>query len=153
MPSPCGANAICKEQRGAGSCSCISDYIGNPYEGCRPECSLNSDCPSNQACINNKCADPCRGTCGENAYCQVINHVPSCNCPLGYTGEPFTLCYRAPETVQRKTLFKTEKWVYIGGNFQQMWFPPIHATHRLAAATLNVGRLTGRLLARAFLVT
>ncbi|ENN73328.1 hypothetical protein YQE_10090, partial [Dendroctonus ponderosae] len=90
---------MCKEQRGAGSCSCVADYIGNPYEGCRPECSLNSDCPSNKACINNKCADPCPGTCGVNADCQVINHIPSCNCPLGYTGEPFTACYRAPEPV------------------------------------------------------
>nr|1OIG_A Chain A, Dumpy, isoform Y len=24
----------------------------------RPECVLNSDCPSNQACVNQKCRDP-----------------------------------------------------------------------------------------------
>lgn len=93
IPSPCGANAICREQNGAGACQCIQDYIGNPYEGCRPECTLNSDCPSNRACINNKCKDPCPGACGANAQCQVINHLPSCTCINGYTGDPFRYCH------------------------------------------------------------
>lgn len=91
-PSPCGPNTICKEQNGAGACTCISDYIGNPYEGCRPECVINTDCPSNKACINTKCRDPCPGSCGTNAVCQAINHVPSCNCIPGYTGNPFQYC-------------------------------------------------------------
>lgn len=92
VPSPCGANAECRARNRAGACTCLPEYIGNPYEGCRPECSLNSDCPSNRACINNKCADPCPGTCGQNANCQVINHLPSCNCLPGYTGDPFRYC-------------------------------------------------------------
>lgn len=92
IPSPCGSNAICKEQNGAGSCHCINEYIGNPYEGCRPECTLNSDCSSNLACIRNKCQDPCPGTCGRNAECQVVNHLPLCTCYLGYTGDPFQFC-------------------------------------------------------------
>lgn len=91
-PSPCGANAICKEQSGAGSCTCLSDYIGNPYEGCRPECTVNSDCVSNMACIRSKCQDPCPGTCGQNAICQVINHSPACTCIPGFTGDPFRYC-------------------------------------------------------------
>lgn len=91
-PSPCGANAICKEQNGAGSCTCIEDHFGNPYEGCRPECVLNSDCASNRACIRNKCQDPCPGTCGQNADCQVVNHLPSCTCWTGYEGDPFRYC-------------------------------------------------------------
>lgn len=91
-PSPCGSNAICREQNGAGSCSCLTDYIGNPYEGCRPECVLNSDCASNLACISNKCKDPCPGTCGQNAICQVVNHLPSCTCISGYSGDPFRFC-------------------------------------------------------------
>lgn len=97
VPSPCGANAICREQNGAGSCTCLPEYIGNPYEGCRPECVLNSDCPSNKACIRNKCQDPCPGTCGQNADCQVVNHLPSCNCRQGYTGDPFRFCNIIPE--------------------------------------------------------
>lgn len=92
FPSPCGANAICKERNNAGSCICLEDYVGNPYESCRPECILNSDCPSNKACIRNKCADPCPGTCGQNSVCQVINHLPSCTCNPGYTGNPFRYC-------------------------------------------------------------
>lgn len=92
IPSPCGSNAVCREQNGAGACHCLPEYIGNPYEGCRPECVLNSDCPSNRACIRNKCNDPCPGTCGQNAQCLVINHLPSCNCRIGYSGDPYRYC-------------------------------------------------------------
>lgn len=95
-PSPCGANAVCKEQNGAGSCTCLQDYIGNPYEGCRPECTVNSDCVSSLACVRSKCQDPCPGTCGQNAVCQVINHSPACTCTPGFTGDPFRYCNPAP---------------------------------------------------------
>lgn len=91
-PSPCGTNAICREQNRAASCQCLPEYVGNPYEGCRPECVLNSDCPSDKACTQNKCRDPCPGTCGQNAECQVINHIPSCSCRNSYTGNPYTYC-------------------------------------------------------------
>lgn len=101
-PSPCGPNAVCKERNGAGSCTCFPDYHGNPYEGCRPECLLNSDCPSNRACLQQKCQDPCPGTCGQNAECQVVNHLPTCNCIYGYTGDPYRLCSKP---VERKTEF------------------------------------------------
>lgn len=100
MPSPCGSNAVCREQNGAGSCTCLPDYMGNPYEGCRPECVLSSDCPSDRACIRSKCQDPCPGTCGTNADCQVVNHLPSCSCRPGYTGDPFRSC--RPQPVQCK---------------------------------------------------
>lgn len=100
IPSPCGFNAICREQNNAGACTCQENYIGNPYEGCRPECVLNSDCPSNKACINTKCQDPCPGACGQNADCQVVNHLPSCTCFPGYIGDPFRYCNIKP--VQRK---------------------------------------------------
>lgn len=96
VPNPCGSNSLCREQNGAGSCQCLPEYFGNPYEGCRPECVLNSDCPSNKACIRNKCQNPCGGSCGQNAECQVVNHLPSCTCRLGYTGDPYNYC-----TVQR----------------------------------------------------
>lgn len=91
-PSPCGANAICRERNGAGSCSCLPDYSGDPYAGCRPECVLNTDCPRNLACVNNKCADPCLGVCGANAQCTVVNHAPSCACLPGFTGNPLSAC-------------------------------------------------------------
>ncbi|XP_046391538.1 adhesive plaque matrix protein 2-like [Ischnura elegans] len=100
-PSPCGANAICREQNGAGSCTCIEDHFGNPYEGCRPECLINSDCPSVRACVQKKCQDPCPGTCGQNAHCQVVNHLPSCTCHPGYAGDPFRYCSPTPAEPQQ----------------------------------------------------
>lgn len=91
-PSPCGSNAICKEKNNIGSCVCSPGYFGNPYEGCRPECSVNTDCPSDKVCQQNKCQDPCPGTCGSNAECHTINHSPMCSCLRGYTGNPFQNC-------------------------------------------------------------
>lgn len=95
-PSPCGANALCKERNGAGSCSCIPEYHGDPYVECRPECVMNSECLRNRACINNKCIDPCPGTCGINAECRVVNHSPTCTCIPGYTGNPLNACREPP---------------------------------------------------------
>lgn len=91
-PSPCGPNAECREQNGAGSCTCLPDYLGNPYEGCRPECVVNTDCIPSKSCIRNKCQDPCPGTCGPLAICTVVNHLPSCSCPGGYSGDPYIRC-------------------------------------------------------------
>lgn len=59
---------------------------------CRPECILNNECPQNKACIKNKCMDPCPGTCGQNALCEVYNHVPMCRCPQGMIGNAFIQC-------------------------------------------------------------
>lgn len=92
-PSPCGVNAICKERNGAGACSCVPDFHGDPYVECRPECVMNSECPKNRACKNTKCVDPCPGTCGFNAQCHVFNHAPTCTCIQGYTGNPATICH------------------------------------------------------------
>ena len=95
-PSPCGSNAVCNRQRNAGSCQCIPEYFGDPYVACRPECVVHSDCPSNKACQRNKCIDPCPGTCGINAQCQVRNHLPTCTCIPNYIGDPFTACRLKP---------------------------------------------------------
>lgn len=87
-PSPCGSNALCRN----GECTCLQEYIGNPYQGCRPECVLNSECPRNRACINRKCVDPCIGVCAQNALCDVINHLPMCSCPHGMEGNALVQC-------------------------------------------------------------
>lgn len=109
-PSPCGPNAECKERNGAGSCKCLPDYYGNPYEGCRPECIMNSDCPSNKACQQQKCQDPCPGTCGQNAICQVVNHLPTCNCVVGYSGDPYRLCIKPVER-KKEFILKKISWI------------------------------------------
>lgn len=93
-PSPCGPNADCEERAGAGACLCVKGYFGNPYEGCHPECLVNSDCPSYRACTRNKCIDPCPGTCAANTDCLVVNHSPLCTCQNGYTGDPYRQCIR-----------------------------------------------------------
>lgn len=100
LPNPCGSNAACREQNGIGACQCLPEYFGNPYEGCRPECVHNSDCQSNLACIRNKCQDPCPGTCGQNADCRVVNHIPSCSCRIDYIGDPYRFC-----NVESKIIF------------------------------------------------
>lgn len=91
-PSPCGPNAVCKERNGAGACTCIDDFYGDPYLGCRPECVMNTDCATDRTCFNNKCLDPCPGSCGKNAECRVFNHAPSCFCLPGYKGNPLHAC-------------------------------------------------------------
>lgn len=98
QPSPCGSNSQCREVNGYSMCSCLSGYIGSPPT-CRPECSIDSDCSPNRACSNQKCRDPCPGTCGENALCNTISHRPYCKCPPGFTGNAFSRCY----VQQRKT--------------------------------------------------
>lgn len=93
----CGCNSICREHNGVGSCTCMQDYFGDPYIGCRPECLQSFDCPFNFACINAKCVDPCENSCGMNAECSVINHSPMCYCAPGYTGNAVIGCHPIPD--------------------------------------------------------
>lgn len=96
-PSPCGPNANCEN----GICKCLDQYFGDPYSGCRPECTTNNECSPTKACINNKCADPCVGVCGQLARCDVINHIPTCSCPSPLSGDPFILCKEVKEIIPR----------------------------------------------------
>ena len=95
-PSPCGPNSRCliTPQRAA-ACSCLPGYKGVPPV-CKPECVVSSECPQTHACVNQKCVDPCPGTCGINSRCIVVNHNPICSCPAGYVGNPFTSCQLPP---------------------------------------------------------
>ena len=72
--------------------------IGSP-PNCRPECVINVECPSDKACINRKCQDPCPGLCGVNAYCRVRNHIPICVCNRGFNGDPFSQCNRVTSKI------------------------------------------------------
>lgn len=101
-PSPCGLNSECRDINGVPSCSCLTNYLGSP-PNCHPECVINSECQSNKACVNEKCIDPCPGSCGINSKCMVINHIPICTCYDGYTGNPFDNCY--PKPPERKNFF------------------------------------------------
>ena len=94
-PNVCGPNSQCQAVGDYPQCSCLPNYYGSP-PNCRHECVLNSDCPSNKACIRNHCVDPCPGSCAVNARCGVYNHIPVCTCFEGYTGDAFSNCYPNP---------------------------------------------------------
>jgi hypothetical protein len=100
QPSPCGPNSECQVRGESPACSCLQNYIGSP-PNCRPECTINPECSSNLACVNQKCSDPCPGSCGTNARCNVVNHTPVCSCNPGFTGDPFIGC----SVVQGRTEF------------------------------------------------
>lgn len=92
-PSPCGLNTVCRTTGKSAICECLPGFFGNPsLGGCRPECTISSDCPRDKACVNTKCVDPCPGVCGFKAVCNVINHSPVCSCPQPLVGDPFSLC-------------------------------------------------------------
>lgn len=112
LPSPCGPNSECRDISGNPSCSCLANYIGVP-PNCRPECSISSDCPSNLACIREKCLDPCPGSCGIGAQCSVINHIPICTCVEGFTGDPFTRCIPNPPTRKDKIIPQIQQYIYL----------------------------------------
>ena len=90
-PSPCGPNSVCREINGQPVCSCVAGFLGAPPT-CRPECTVSTDCPLTQACTNQKCVNPCPGSCGFRAVCNVVNHNPICSCPADLTGDPFVQC-------------------------------------------------------------
>lgn len=109
IPSPCGPNSQCTAIDDRASCSCIPGMFGAP-PNCRPECTINQDCPSNRACFKQRCKDPCVGSCGFNAECTVQSHQPICKCFDGYEGDPYSGCnFRDGEP---KTLFVTNSFIF-----------------------------------------
>lgn len=96
IPSPCGANSQCRVVGETAACSCLPNYIGRA-PNCRPECIISAECPSDLACIKQKCSDPCIGACGIHAECSVTNHNSICQCEPGFTGDPFTGCREMPK--------------------------------------------------------
>ena len=97
-PGKCGSNAQCRVHNDIGVCSCLPEHFGNPYESCKPECVVNSDCVKSKGCERNKCVDPCPGVCGYRAECRVHDHVAMCFCLTGYRGDPFMACSPIPST-------------------------------------------------------
>lgn len=63
---PCLASVCC-----AVSLVCLRTEIG---------CASNVDCPTQRACINQHCVNPCKHTdlCQADQECQVDNHNPVC---------------------------------------------------------------------------
>ncbi|ETN60100.1 dumpy [Anopheles darlingi] len=105
--NPCARTAECLAQSHKAICSCPIGTVGDPFQNCykpqvvAPECTVDADCSSSKACINERCQDPCAGAnpCGGNAECRAVFHRPHCTCPIGWGGDPKTQCYKPECTV------------------------------------------------------
>lgn len=52
------------------------------------QCTLDTDCPETQSCIQHNCSDPCSFVdCGLNTICTVVDHTATCQCQPGYIGD------------------------------------------------------------------
>lgn len=78
-------------------CECPELMVPDLQGECRrivfdtpPQCTSDSECPSNEACINRLCRNPCN--CGSHATCNVENHRAVCSCESGYEGNPNIAC-------------------------------------------------------------
>lgn len=96
--SPCAHSAECHVENHRHRCLCHEGLIGDPFINCHkdalPECTINSDCISDLACINRVCQNPCLTTrCGSNSECVVHNHHPTCRCPINLAGDPQVQCF------------------------------------------------------------
>lgn len=104
---------------------------------------INAECSSNLACIGQKCQDPCPGSCGLNAECHVTNHIPICQCPEGFIGDPFSNCYAKPESRKDSLSFCNSPTLFSFINISiyiiqlQSLNTLIHATHRLVVQMLH----------------
>ena len=85
----CGTNAECSVNRHIPKCTCLPGYRGNPYDICRQiECLTDPECPDDKACRNEKCVNVCPCD-APNAICTASSHRQYCECPPGYTGDPY----------------------------------------------------------------
>lgn len=85
---------MCQETVGGRPvCSCPSGHSGNPLTYCRrAECLDHAECRGDMACRSGSCVNPCAGTCGSNANCEVIDLLNiaffvRCNKKITFLGE------------------------------------------------------------------
>lgn len=86
----CGERAECYGINHRAVCECPPGLSGDPRNSCvLLGCRSDTECPTDKACINNKCENPCDKTasCAINEICQVYNHRPECACPPGMIGD------------------------------------------------------------------
>ncbi|KAF7389943.1 hypothetical protein HZH68_011800 [Vespula germanica] len=92
----CGKGAECRAINHKAICECPPGLKGNPTVSCvLLGCRSNIDCPTNKACINNRCEDPCiSNPCTDKTECNVYNHVVECSCPPGYIADSKSGCVK-----------------------------------------------------------
>lgn len=97
--NPCGPNSLCRDMKGMTACSCLPGFSGTPpnCELASDACEVSDECDANEACIEEKCINPCEmEICAVNAFCNVVHHSPMCTCATGYAGNPFKGCKPMP---------------------------------------------------------
>ena len=111
---PCGKDQLCSIIDSSPLrtiiCQCPSDSFLDQNSRCIQAvvtdqslvagCTTDDMCPSNQACRNGLCENPC--DCGPNADCRIVQHRPVCTCREGFTGDPSAICYQAGCTVDEE---------------------------------------------------
>ncbi|VEN60882.1 unnamed protein product, partial [Callosobruchus maculatus] len=93
----CGNKAICHAYNHRAVCECPPGLVGDPQVNClQVGCRTDSECPSNRACINTKCENPCEAAnpCDAPAECKIYNHVVECICPPGTVSDGGRGCLR-----------------------------------------------------------
>ena len=57
-------------------------------------CSSDSECSNTLACDNRNCVSPCliANPCAPSAICLSKDHKATCECPPGFTGNPYQSC-------------------------------------------------------------
>ena len=110
-PGACGIDARCQVVGHNPVCSCANGFTGDPFVRCqprpvaiepvvKPECEVDPDCQTTQACIEQRCLNPCiqrPGICAPNAECRVVQHRPVCVCAEGFTGNPQVQCLQGKQ--------------------------------------------------------
>lgn len=104
----CAVNALCSASHHQPTCTCLPGYQGNAYVQCvesrtptvTAECTQDSQCPSQTACVNTKCVNPCRlgQICSPDQECRVSDSLPlrtvMCLCPPDTIATQDGLCRR-----------------------------------------------------------
>lgn len=113
----CVEPAICVPLNHKADCACPPGYLGSVATGCelpKAGCRSDSECPSQQACINDRCINPCAESqpCGTNAICTTFDTVPVktmiCECPPGYEGNAVIACAEIPKCPVEKGFIRDE---------------------------------------------
>lgn len=83
----------------------ISGVSLPPTDGVKPECRQDSECPSELACINVRCQDPCalNNMCGIDQQCRVLDTLPLrtmvCQCPPDTVTDSNGNCKRISKSI------------------------------------------------------
>ena len=130
IQNPCVGVAECTVVGHEPNCECPPGFEGSKGTSCtRVEigCRADAECPSQLACINQECVQPCdlADPCGRNAQCTVLDTEPVrtmvCICITGYQGNAAVECTPVPTCPPGRGLILNER--------EECVCPPGHYTN------------------------